>query len=254
MKHKPTFLHQNKPLNTCMIQAKTAERAAILIRNAAWDGADAIGLQIEKLEKQDEATIRQLFSLAGKRPIYFTHYRHSANDGKTDDQLGDELVKFVEWGGTLADVMGDYYCRTPYELTSDAAAIEKQKALIGRIHAAGGEVLMSSHVLQFRTGEEVLAIAKEHQARGADISKIVTSASTEEEQIEALRTVSLLKKELDIPFLFLCGGNYTNLLRTVGPMLGCAMWLTVAEQDELSTRAQPLCRAIRAIADNYDFG
>ena len=31
------------------------------------------------------------------------------------------------------------------------------------------------------------------------------------------------------------------------------MWLTVPAHDALSTKVQPVCRAIRAIADNFDY-
>ena len=62
-----------------------------------------------------------------------------------------------------------------------------------------------------------------------------------------------LKKELDIPFLFLCGGSHCQLVRTIGPMLGCCMWLTVHEQTNTSTFAQPNTRAIRTIADNFSY-
>ena len=38
LKHKPTFLNQNKPFITCMVQAKNPTEAIAAIRNAAADG------------------------------------------------------------------------------------------------------------------------------------------------------------------------------------------------------------------------
>ena len=112
---------------------------------------------------------------------------------------------------------------------------------------------MSSHVMKFTPAEEVLRIAVAQQERGADVAKIVTAANTEEEELENLRITSLLKKELRIPFLFLSGGSHTQLHRTMGPMLGCCTWLTVAEHDQYSTKQQPICRNIRAISDHFNW-
>ena len=108
---------------------------------------------------------------------------------------------------------------------------------------------MSSHVCKFIPAERVLEIAFEHQRRGADICKIVTGASTMEEQIENLRIINLLKEKLDIPFLFLCGGE-SGILRRIGGNLGNCMSLCVYEQDEVATKSQPPLRQVKAIRDN----
>ena len=52
MQHKLTFLHQNRPLNTCMIQKRTAIEVLNCIRGGAFDGCDAFGLQMCKLEEE----------------------------------------------------------------------------------------------------------------------------------------------------------------------------------------------------------
>ena len=56
-----------------------------------------------------------------------------------------------------------------------------------RIHENGGEVLMSSHTWQYLTPEQTLNIAKAHEARGADITKVVACANTEEAGVTFLR-------------------------------------------------------------------
>ena len=255
MIHKPTFLHQNKPLITAMVQAKDPETMSKLIRTASFDGCDAFGFQMERLDAEyhTDEVVRNLFMQMGNRPIYATNYRIFANEGKSDEELAEGLVHLRALGATLIDVLGDLYSPAEYEITYDSAAIEKQKALIDRLHGMGAEVLMSSHVFKFKSGEEVLAIAREHQARGADISKIVTFAESEEEELENLKTTALLRRELDIPFLFLSGGTHCKLHRTMGPMLGSCMWLTVQSHDECSTKVQPICRAVRTVADNLDY-
>lgn len=251
---RPTFLNQNRPLITCMIQAETPADAIAAIRNAAFDGCDAYGLQVCRLAPQyhTEEALRKIMKPMGAKPCYATYYRKGTNVDKTDDEIAEGLLFIQKCGGNLIDVMGDLFCPDPLELTMDEKAVKKQMALIDTIHARGGEVLMSSHVLKFIPAEEVLRIAKEQERRGADIIKIVTGATTEEEELENLRITTLLRKELKKPFLFLSGGR-SKLHRTIGPMLGCCMWLTVQQHDALSTKGQPVCRAIRAIADNFDY-
>jgi 3-dehydroquinate dehydratase len=254
MIHKPTFLHQNKPLITAMVQATNPDDLIHLVRTAAFDGADAYGFQFEKLERkyQNEETVKNIFATMAPRPIYATNYRVAFNQGKSDEELAEGYLWLCDMGATLIDVIGDLYSPSQYEITRDPVAIEKQKALINQIHAKGCEVLMSSHTHTFMSTEVVLDIAREHQARGADISKIVTAANSEEEELENLKTATVLRRELDIPFLFLSGGTHNHLHRSFGPMFGSCMWLTVPLYDECATPSQPLLRSIRAIKDNFD--
>lgn len=252
---KPTFLNQNKPLITCMIQAKNVSDAVHTARAAAFDGCDAYGFQIEQLDpaQRSEDKIKSIFRQMGNKPIYVTSYRSGFNQGKTDDELAEDLLFLRKCGATLLDVMGDYFCPDPIQLTRNPTAIEKQKALIERIHETGGEVLMSSHTLKFMSADEVLDIAFAQKERGADIVKIVTASGSEDEELENLRIITLLKRELGIPFLYLAGGSHCKFIRTIGAMMGSCMWLTVHDYDELATMSQPMCRAIRAIADNFDW-
>ena len=52
MKRKPTFLNQNKPLITCMIQADNPTDAIHTIREAQFEGADAYGFQMEVMKNE----------------------------------------------------------------------------------------------------------------------------------------------------------------------------------------------------------
>ena len=234
-----------------MLQAKDPTRVLELMEKSRTLGADAFGMQLCKLreEYRNEETYKALFLAAGDKPTYITNYRHTANDGKSDDELAEELVTIAKCGATLCDVMGDYFDKTEGELTDDPTAIAKQMKLIDSLHAAGAEVLMSSHILKFTPAERVLEVALAHQARGADISKIVVGAENMAEQIENLRIINLLKENLKIPFLFLSGGE-CRIIRRIGGEIGCCMYLAVAEHDELSTAAQPLIKEIVAVRDN----
>ena len=251
---KKSFLQQSRPMLTVMLQSETPEVAIGRIRNANCLGADAYGLQVESLQPEyhNPETYKRIFEEMKGRPSYVTYYRSRANEGKSDEELAEGLVTLAQSGATLCDVIGDMYCPHPDQLTEDPAAVKKQMELIARLHGAGAEVLMSSHVMKFTPAQRVLEIAFAQKERGADIVKIVTGADTMEQQIENLRITDLLKRELGIPFLFLSGGE-CSLHRRLGIRLGCCMALCVYEHDALSTPPQPLLSTMKTIRDGIDF-
>lgn len=246
-----TFFDSDKALLTVMVQAHEPARIKELVDKSVPEGAEAFGMQFEQLnpEYRKPEIYKQLFEYTGERPVYATNYRGGLNDGKSDEVLADELVELAECGADLCDVMGDYYDKQPGEVAVDKGAIRKQTELIERIHAAGSKVIMSSHVMKYTPADRVLEIALGQQQKGADISKIVTGADTMEQQLENLKIINLLKEKLDIPFLFLCGGE-RRILRRIGGEIGCCMYLCVHEHDELSGDVQPLLRNVKAIRDN----
>ena len=246
-----TFLNREKPIITSMVQGEDPDRIKELVKASLSDGAEAVGMQFCKLkpEYRNRKTYRELFEFASPLPVYVTNYRHLNNAGKSDELIATELLELAECGGTLCDVMGDYFDHCEGELTMSEDAVKKQMHLIDELHKRGAEVLMSSHIVKFTPAERVLEIAFEHQRRGADICKIVTGAENMEQQIENLRIVNLLKENLKIPFLFLSGGE-CRILRRIGGTLGCCMYLCVHEYDELATKAQPLISEVKAIRDN----
>lgn len=247
---KKTFLKYDNPILNVMVQADNPTRIMELIDKSLPLGAEAFGMQLERMnpEYKNKETYKELFEYTDK-PIYVTNYRYAKNEGKSDDVLALELLDLADYGATLCDVMGDLYDKQDDELARDENAIAKQKDLIKKLHSKGAEVLMSSHVMKYTPAERVLEIALEHQRRGADISKIVTGADSMEEQIENLKIVNMLKQNLDIPFLFLCGGE-CEILRRIGGKLGCCMYLGVYEYDDLATPQQPLLKNLKAIRDN----
>ena len=105
---------------------------------------------------------------------------------------------------------------------------------------------MSSHIMKFTPAERVLEVALEHQRRGADICKIVVGADNMEQQLENLKIINMLKEKLDIPFLFLSGGE-CKMLRRVGGEVGACMYLCVYEHDSFATPAQPLLSDVKLI-------
>lgn len=246
-----SFFGKDKAVLTAMVQADRPERIKVLMERSVQEGAEAFGMQFEQMKTafRTKEVYRDLFAYAADRPVYVTNYRLAENAEKTDEMLAEELVELAACGADLCDVMGDYYDRQEGELSVCPEAVEKQKHLIERLHQNGASVLMSSHVFQYTKAERVLEIALEHQKRGADISKIVTGAETMAEQLENLKMIDMLKRHLDIPFLFLCVGE-CQILRRIGGELGCCMYLGVPEHDAFATAAQPLLSDLTAIRNH----
>lgn len=248
------FTDYQKPLLTVMLIGTDPDTLIGRIRNALCDGAEAFCLQTEYLEPRFrtpevyESLIREMRD----RPCYVTNYRGRNNKGMTDEELANGLITLARCGADLCDIPGDLYCPHPRQLTDDPAAIEKQMQLIDALHQEGAQVLMSSHILTFTSAEEVLAAAQEQKRRGADVVKIVTGADTMEQQLENLQITQLLKQEMDVPFLFLSGGQ-CSLHRRLGIHLGCCMALCTYEHDALSSFPQPLLRDMKAIRDQLNF-
>ncbi len=249
-----TFLNRDKALLTVMLQCPDPETAIGRIRNAIPRGAEGFGLQVESLknEFQTEEVFKKIIKEAASLPVYVTNYRMANNSGKSDEELSEGLLSLAESGATLVDVMGDLFSKHPEELTDNKDAIDKQIRLIEKIKSKGAEVLISSHLYKFAPAERVLEIALEQKRRGADIAKIVTSATCIEEEIENLRTTSLLSKELGIPFLFLSGG-VCSAHRRIGHKYGNSLILCVYEHDALSTPMQPLLSVAKAVRDDMGF-
>lgn len=252
MMKKRTFLNCEKALLTVMVQADNPERVIELMQKSLPCGAEAFGMQFCRMKREyrNDETYKKLFSAAGDKPIYVTNYRAGVNEGKSDEMLAEEMVGLARCGATLIDVMADMFDRREGEFTTDPCAVEKQKALIDRLHAEGAEVLMSSHVQKYISAERVLEIALGQESRGADICKIVTRADTVAQQIENMRIIDLLKHNLKVPFLYLSGGECCDLMRLVGGKLGNCMTLCVYEHDALASSVQPLLSRAKAIHDN----
>lgn len=251
--NKRTFFDNEKATLTCMVQGDNPDRIKELMKKSAPQGAEAFGIQFEQMnsEYRNAEVYKELFACAEDKPTYVTNYRYNKNEGKSDEQLAEELLELADCGADLCDMMGDYFDKQPGEMTYDETAVAKQKDLIDKLHKRGAKVLMSTHIQKFTPADEVLKIALSHQSRGADISKIVVGAENTEQQLENLKMINMLKEKLDVPFLFLSGGE-CKILRRIGGELGCCMYLCVYEYDNFASPLQPLLKKVKAIRDNMD--
>ena len=251
---KPLFSRQKLPMLVTSLTDATPAKTVCTIRNAIFDGTDGLMLHMEALSPEHicEAALKTIFDYTCDKPMFTLNYRRP-NSGKTDEQLVAEQLMAVRAGASMIDMMGDMFDPSAMELTRDPRAIARQQQVIEQVHALGGEVLMSSHIWVYMTAEETMAHAKALADRGADFVKIAMSVHTEEEALDAMRTTYLVKKELKVPFLHICMGQYGKLHRAIAPMLGSCFALCVQSYTEAGHKEKPLLRAEKALFENLDW-
>lgn len=251
---KASFIRSDKPLKTAMIQVKTADEAIAAIESGLKQGADAFGWQLECLnaDQINQKTLENVFSAGCGMPFYVTNYKWASGGDKPEEQYFDELLLALKCGATLIDMPGDSFSPAPDQLTYDQQAIRKQVEFSQKVHDLGGELLVSSHVPDFRSEDYVLGMAFEQKRRGADIAKIVTFSHDDEQLTDNLKTTVRLRETLGIPFLFLSGGEKCRLHRLAGPLLGACMWLCVAYRAPITTPPQPLLSDVNEFVRIYE--
>ena len=251
---KASFIRSDKPLKTAMIQVKTADEAIAAIESGLKQGADAFGWQLECLnaDQINQKTLENVFSAGCGMPFYVTNYKWASGGDKPEEQYFDELLLALKCGATLIDMPGDSFSPAPDQLTYDQQAIRKQVEFSQKVHDLGGELLISSHVPDFRSEDYVLGMAFEQKRRGADIAKIVTFPHDDEQLTNNLKTTVRLRETLGIPFLFLSGGEKCRLHRLAGPLLGACMWLCVAYRAPITTPPQPLLSDVNEFVRIYE--
>ena len=253
---KKTFLKYDKPLITAMIICRTPEECIEKIKASLKDGADALGIQLGRLEPQYKKReyIEKIFAACENKPIYVMSYRYDGVEGSsTFDECMELLLTGLDCGATLCDIMSNLYeASAPYELATSEEAVKKQKDIIKTIHDRGGEVLMSCHTLQSTTVAENLMIAKEQIDRGADVIKIVNEALTEDEIPKYIEAIQKILQMTDKRLLFLVSGK-GDIIRYIGPNFGVCMYLCVHKHGEFDPPQQPLIKNIKAIRDNSKF-
>lgn len=241
-----SFLDLPKPIVCAIMAGQTPAEMMAGCRRAVADGAD--GILFDLLDWKPEFRNQEAFKPvidAFDLPFMFCFYRNDRWKNAADDERQEVLLAAARAGADMIDVMGDLYDPSPRELTRAPEAVARQEELIERIHAAGSHALISSHTRCFMTAEEVLAHLQEASSRGADMVKIVTMADTPDELAETVRTTMLLKKELKIPFIHLCNGEYSTIHRFICGRLGCDLSFAVSDYDPRYSFPQPVIRRVR---------
>ena len=252
-----------------VVKEKSTKAAIAEINNCVYDGADMIDLHLSCLENTEIDELRKIITFS-KLPVLALNYNttyEGENAGYSEDDRADLFLRAVEAGAAGIDMQGytfhlpskkgfcgeNKYSFTngnPKEVVTDESIIAKQCELIERVHSMGAEVLLSCHPGIPMTSEQVIDLALFLEKRKPDIIKIVTVANTEEEAIESIKAMTLLKKELKTPVSYHASGKAGIITRIINPVLGGQIAFCVDRYTEASVMEQIDLRSARSIIEN----
>ena len=248
-----------------VVKEKNVAQAIAGIRNCAYGGATMIDLHLPCLENSDVESLRSIIT-SSSLPVLALNYQ-ATNDDEAEAARVESLLRAVEAGAAGIDIQGytlhypskynfcgeDKYSFTkgaPKEVVTDPAIIEKQCALIERVHSMGAEVLLSCHPRIAMSSTQVVELALFLQERSPDIIKIVTSAENEDDLMESIRAMTMLKQEVKTPVSYHVNGKMGKLSRIINPLLGGQIAFCVERYVEGSDVEQVELRTAKAVLDN----
>ncbi len=248
-------LYEHPPLVTSVINPKPADSIKT-IKRAIAKGTDAFIFQLERLKPEEKTreNLDEMFSCAKAFPIMVTNYPYENNKGASDDDLIEFELEALKAGAACLDIRADSFDRgAKHEITFDPDAVTKQKQVIEKIHSLGGQVIMSMHVWEFLDTPTVLRYGHELESRGADIVKIVHMINDTDELATAIKTTTMLHKEISKPVLHLLNGPCIELHRHYGTLFGSCLAFCVEEYIEGSSLSQPSLEKMAALRKISNF-
>lgn len=273
---RKSFTNVNTPMLAGVIKERNPANAIAQIKNCEYHGATGIDLHLSCFDDEFKTvdSIKTIVN-SSRLPILALNYNLSYDKGfyeSTEEERTDLLLKAIEAGAAAVDIQGytfDLYSKNnfrkeysnmdysfingnPKEVVVDDKTIGKQVEFIEKIHHMGAEVLLSNHTGVAMTTEQVVELALFLEKRKPDIIKIVTPADTEEEMVEAFRTMVVLKKEVKTPVSYHCSGTKGALTRIVNPILGGFMCFCNERYAHNSDLNQPLLETAKIIFDNIN--
>ena len=256
-----------------VVRETTAKAAIAEMKNCCLRGADMIDLHLSCLENRSPEALKAVIS-STKLPILALNYNQKTNWSKlglSEAERIQTLLDAVEAGAAGIDMQGytfhepsktgfcgeNIYSFTkdgPKEVVTDPVIIEKQCALIEKVHTMGAEVLLSCHPGVVMNTRQVVDLALFLEKRNPDIIKIVTKATCEGDLQECIRTMLALKKEVKTPVSYHCNGAAGMASRIINPLLGGQIAFCVDGYKESSTMEQLDLQTVRSMVDNYKRG
>jgi len=252
-----------------VVKEKNARGAIAEIKNCFYDGATMIDLHLPCLEDTGTDALKEIIG-STNLPVLALNYNNTyegANAGYTEDMRAESFLRAVEAGAAGIDMQGytfhlpskkafcgeDKYSFTkgnPKEIVTDEVIIAKQCEFIERVHSMGAEVLLSCHPGIPMNCEQVVDLAMFLEKRNPDIIKIVTTAESEDDLSESIKTMLTLKKEIKTPIAYHASGKAGMLSRIINPLLGGQIAFCVDRYTEASVMEQIDLRTARTIVDN----
>lgn len=250
-----------------VVKERKVPAAIAEIKNCTFSGATMIDLHLPYLESTEIEDLGKIIS-SSRIPILALNYKKMplGEDAELfETNRVESLLRAVQAGAAGIDMQGytfdqkskhafcgeNKYSFTrngPKEVVTDEAIISRQCDLIERVHQMGREVLLSCHPGIFMNSDEVVELALFLEKRNPDILKIVTKAENEDELMETIRTMTVLKKEIRTPIAFHASGSAGIPSRILNPLLGGHIAFCVDRYDEHSVMEQiDLCTAAIAV-------
>lgn len=271
---RKSFAKVSSPMLAGVIKERTPGNARAQIRNSEYHGATGIDLHLSCFEPEfrNAESIKTIVDSA-RVPVLALNYNLSYDKGFYEDDEESRtnlLLEAIKAGAAAADIQGytfDLQSKTgfreeyshlgysfikgnPKEIVVDIKVIDKQMEFIEKVHHMGAEVLLSNHPGIPMTCEQVVELALFVEKRKPDIIKIVTTADTDEEMVEAFKTMVTLKKEVKTPVSYHCSGSKGALTRVVNPVLGGFMCFCNDSFAHNSDLSQPTIETAKIIIDN----
>ncbi len=254
-----------------VVKEKSVAGAIAEIRNCVCDGADMIDLHLSCMECDSVENLKKIIATS-KLPVLALNYNSTYENkpaGLSEQDRVESLLRAIEAGAAGLDMQGytfhqpskaefcgeDRYSFTkgnPREVVTDPNVIAKQCELIDRVHSMGAEVLLSCHPGIPMTAEQVVDLARFLQERNPDIIKIVTVANDENDLLESLKAMILLKKEIQTPVAYHASGKAGMLSRIFNPILGSQIVFCVDRFNEASVMEQLDLRGARTVVDQIE--
>lgn len=240
-----------------VVRERTKRAAVAEIQNCRYDGATLIDLHLSCLENSDVDTLKEIVA-ASKLPILALNYNRTytmESMNLSEEERVASFLRAAKAGVAGIDMQGytfhlpsrDAFCgedkysftkNMPKEVITDEGIIAKQCEFIEKIHSMGVEVLLSCHPDIPMKGEDVVELALFLEKRNPDVIKLVTKANNDDEAIEALRTMKMLKREVKTPVSYHANSCAGGLSRIINPLLGSHMVFCIDRYSESSTMEQ----------------
>lgn len=272
---RKSFANQPAPMLAGVVKEKGVYESIAAIKNCEYHGAGGIDLHLSSLEG-DALTVEGMHRIIREASVpvmalnYAKTYDHKPIAYSSEEDRVELLLRAVEAGASAVDIQGytyDLYSKSafrsefapadcsfaalnPKEVVYDEKVIERQCELIERVHAAGAEVLISTHPGVVMNTEQVVELALHIEKRHPDIIKIITKCTNEDELAECFRTIVTLKKEVGTKVVYHCSGKAGRLSRLVNPMLGSYIAFCCDGYVPSSLFEMPDLQTSRLIVDN----
>lgn len=237
------YTTQKAPLLNGSVKRSTPDEVIAAIAKMEADGATAFNVHLTSLSSQyrNYESFKKIVDCT-EYPVMAIAYGDESNR-----EYRIELMKeAVRAGFAIVDIPMNTFdadsratlagtvfeSANPNEVSMNADVIAQQKALIQEFKDLGAEVLMSAHIGVSLTEAEGVALAKEIEARGADVAKIVLGSSANSMQDVVMQTNQTLQNEVGIKFYYNASGNASKPYRTASTLIGTHMVFCYAEYHE----------------------